>query len=963
MTDRLYIATEPLNQTDVVKSSRALGWFIATTNRPSPDQMGGMAVAPWFGSLLLAFLAFSTFGLPVLLGLSWLPSPAGSGSSVPQYPAALDVFSFVHVDWPWRVLEANQLRQGHLPTWNSYSSLGLPFAAQYQNQIFFPVEWIEIFGGQIVWNLLLIGKMVIAGLGTYLVLRRMIRNDLPALLGAALYMFSAYFLWLYPIAAFVNSAALLPWLFWGIFKLRDRNARMLPAVGITGLVIGLMALAGQPQIALLNVAGGVAYLVGGGLSSKVSRFKTASGLLVVSLTLGLGIAGIQLRVFEEAVGQGYTIHSAGAYADTGTSILNYTLPVWPFLMGQLMAPWNGSLFPGRLNWEAFPVVTGTSGLFLVILAFVGLASGMRRSHGVPRGDIWTMAVLLASILGVVMSGSLGFRALWSQPGLDRVNFPRYISPVLSFTLAALVAWGVASLGEMTRRRLGVVNLIVLLASVVALIIVVPQILNAPEEVDRAYLSASILLALAPFLIELVCINCVLLTLVRGKTTLIRAQLALFLCVTAELSFFVRYGLGIDDEGRRLLVFVLWAGSSLLVIAKREALLLLSLPAAEIAILSILALAPHRLAKAEDPFASPPAFVQFLNQRLGEGSKQGRILATRDVTIPNVLSAWGIAQLDSLNPVQVRSTAGYIFDRLASKPISYTVPNAWWGMSTAADSIFWTDYFTQRRYYNLVGVKFLVDTPGGWLTGHPQDGIRLAYKDGNVHIYEDTHALPRAIAVDADIIAGASKGGLEALPRRDDPLTYMQASTFPARSVSDPAYRPLFVAVDPTTGAAILVWQRPDGRQYREPDGADTELNYAILKGTPSGELASGLLLTDVPKYEALEISLYSNERVDLEARLDRPVVAILTDAYYPGWKAYVDGGEQPILHVDSIVRGVIVQAGVHQVSFRYEPDYFLPWLAVSTISAVVALGLILVPARRKRLDRRADVKNGPAAVS
>src|SRR5712691_8503327 len=66
--------------------------------------------------LVLSTAAVATFGLPVLLGLAWFPLPLGpftlsmaTRKGYREHPAGLlplDEFSSAHLDWPWRVTEA-----------------------------------------------------------------------------------------------------------------------------------------------------------------------------------------------------------------------------------------------------------------------------------------------------------------------------------------------------------------------------------------------------------------------------------------------------------------------------------------------------------------------------------------------------------------------------------------------------------------------------------------------------------------------------------------------------------------------------------------------------------------------------------------------------------------------------------------------------------------------------------------
>jgi uncharacterized membrane protein YfhO len=65
---------------------------------------------------------------------------------------------------------------------------------------------------------------------------------------------------------------------------------------------------------------------------------------------------------------------------------------------------------------------------------------------------------------------------------------------------------------------------------------------------------------------------------------------------------------------------------------------------------------------------------------------------------------------------------------------------------------------------------------------------------------------------------------------------------------------------------------------------------------------------------------------------------VLADAYYPGWKAYVNGKEQVIRRANLFFRAVVLPAGTHTVEFRYDPTSFKLGLAIS-IATIVAISL------------------------
>jgi hypothetical protein len=83
------------------------------------------------------------------------------------------------------------------------------------------------------------------------------------------------------------------------------------------------------------------------------------------------------------------------------------------------------------------------------------------------------------------------------------------------------------------------------------------------------------------------------------------------------------------------------------------------------------------------------------------------------------------------------------------------------------------------------------------------------------------------------------------------------------------------------------------------------------------------------------IVAYEPERVEIEAHLDSPGYLVLTDAYYPGWQAKVDGLPVPIERADLYFRAVRLDPGDHQVMFTYVPSSARTGLGVGLAAWVV----------------------------
>ena len=108
----------------------------------------------------------------------------------------------------------------------------------------------------------------------------------------------------------------------------------------------------------------------------------------------------------------------------------------------------------------------------------------------------------------------------------------------------------------------------------------------------------------------------------------------------------------------------------------------------------------------------------------------------------------------------------------------------------------------------------------------------------------------------------------------------------------------------------------------------------ILEKNPPWELAPG------GKSEA-KMSNYRENMVVIETQADKPKALFLSDTYYPGWKATLDGKPIDIYRADYIFRSVMVPSGKHTVIFNYDPETFKFGLALSGLSAALLLITIL----------------------
>jgi hypothetical protein len=209
-----------------------------------------------------------------------------------------------------------------------------------------------------------------------------------------------------------------------------------------------------------------------------------------------------------------------------------------------------------------------------------------------------------------------------------------------------------------------------------------------------------------------------------------------------------------------------------------------------------------------------------------------------------------------------------------------------------------------RALDLLSVKDLLVGPDQTLHG---PGLRVAYRGTDGVVYSNSRALPRVFVVSHQETIGAASAELDA--------------------VTAPGF-----------------------------DGRGTAVTSVSIPGLPQSSGASA------PAGSSAHFQHYGAERVVIDAAATAPSVLVLTDTFYPGWTATVDGRSVPIQEVDYLLRGVRIGPGRHTIVFEYKPESFeIGWI-VSVISLAVVLGLAAsaeVARRRRRAGRRPA--DGPPA--
>lgn len=116
-------------------------------------------------------------------------------------------------------------------------------------------------------------------------------------------------------------------------------------------------------------------------------------------------------------------------------------------------------------------------------------------------------------------------------------------------------------------------------------------------------------------------------------------------------------------------------------------------------------------------------------------------------------------------------------------------------------------------------------------------------------------------------------------------------------------------------------------------------------------LASNFPLKDKTVKEPLNFKIEKikdqNQQIAFKVKSNKKAVFVLTDTFYPGWQALVNGQKTTIFPVNLTSRGIIIDRGQSTVEFVYQPFYFRLGLLI-TIATYTILTLIFLYTRVSR---------------
>ena len=276
-------------------------------------------------------------------------------------------------------------------------------------------------------------------------------------------------------------------------------------------------------------------------------------------------------------------------------------------------------------------------------------------------------------------------------------------------------------------------------------------------------------------------------------------------------------------------------------------------------------------------------LEFLQQQ----KKPFRIeKESNDILPANMWSYYGLESASGYNPLYSLRYAEFIFI-LNSGQAVFDVSR--YGLITNFNSPLF-DFLNNKYLFALKRNEKGIPSEEGEISYLFKDSkFKLVYSDKSVAILENTLSFPRAFLVENKIIEKDKKKIAELLLSKETDLK------------------------------KTVILEEELEKQIESSNQQDSKKSLTNL----------------------IEFSKYSNEEEILLVSTDSDKILVVSETFYPGWKAFLDGKKTKIYRANYAFRAVFVPEGEHQLRFVYDPWSFKLGGGLSLLGTLVCVSLLL----------------------
>ena len=912
-----------------------------------------------------------------------------------------------------RVLIGQMLARGELPLWNPYVFSGMPLLASIQPGALYPPTWLfAVLSPPAAMNWMVITTYHIALIGTYLYCRRIGANRVGSIIAGLAFAFGGYMSAHLGHTNRVAAAAWLPWVLLAIEHLYLSLRWRWVAFG--AVFIALQLFAGEPQMTFYTVLVAGAY---GLFSltlreERELRHRFLFGAIAMSVC-GVLLSAIQLIPERELLQQGERADISYEYFSTFSFPPQHILQqIFPYFFGGGgMSPFK-IMYWGKWNTTEVAGYVGMLAMILGLIVLIGRRVERKRDH-----LVWFWAICAVVALALAFGSYLPFgihQFLHTVPVYNLFRASGRHLFEFDFALAVLAAlgatWVTRKDNPLARRvtliGIGVMAVIVAVTAICHRYLADWFVMDLPVSANAKSFTNPELFVPVTFFVSSAIVLCFY-VFRRGVIRHVAAALlvALTLLDVASFGFFYEWNIVPRDLPERQA-----DAPTVKFIKERESDFnsfrflshaawpydpnyeTLNFPNASIVrgLQSVNGYDPLFLNRygvfagkmgldgiVRDPAAFGPSDQSFnlLNTKY--------LLYERE----DLATAWQFVEHEGI--------------RFDQTPVDLRLaPGTWTRISTSGMATELAIISAMGRSNHLPNGAPVVS-----ITLHTRDGraIRhqmLAGRDSSEWAWDrpDVRATikhDRAPVIESFPASGFEghrylarypfeRGEVESIELKyeqpDADLTIMKASLFDAETGSS---RPLDVVYLPperwrklATFKDIEIYenQKVLPRAWFARRAAQM-LNEEVSRTIKSGRMKDGsafdpaetvlfgredygnreITLPEIgdPTNAEVRITRYEPHRIELQTRNSQPGFLVLSEIYYRGWEAWIDGRRAPVEKVNYALRGLAVPAGDHRVEFVFRAHSF------RNGAAYTLLGILLLLVGASNGTRRALTKVEP----
>ncbi len=856
---------------------------------------------------------------------------------------------------PQKFFIADIWQQHAIPLWNAFSGFGMPLLADPQTFVFSPIfSLFMFFPSMRTWNVLLVLELFLGAVFTYLLCREFSMPPIASLVGAVLFTFCPYID--SQLELLGNGNCLIPFVF--LFFLRVAKRRSLRSAILAGIAAAVELLSAHPEAAFVTIAFATLVMFSAAYCHDRAHFKPLFllSLLLLAGAVAFGLAAPVLIPFTE-----YFLHcDSYKFTDAPKSFslqgifLNFAYPFYQ----------RNNLFWGPLSWWG-------------IIAFFWLAKRSASGRFAPS----VLFCLIASICAITQLFPINL--LFRLPPFSLVLLHYYVLPHYVFFVSVASALGIAFLNEhligYRRRSMAIITVIGLVPLTLSLMV---STLAGTEQLDSSLANLSALLIEFPrfnqsraliIIFSSLAMLAVLILTLRTTRKFRQSTFILFLALgMADLIFISHSSLPITPafEYPPALPFDTKSADSRFIstgnhLFKPSSYLVYQLPMLQVAnplipkgfsefmtacgahisttdqffeptITRLLDLTGTRTIISQRPILDEDAIdIQSPgNQSSGQNDVEyGSLLSLKNIRLLRDTTSGALFCLMTAR-IDKSALPGFKVDLIAKdmngSRLLYTESQTV-SAEAGTDSITCSTLLPPGPGPYTISLK-VTSVPDS----QPVPPLKIPFGE----IRSDGSWL-LATSGDLSRFKKINNDRFRLLTNHNTILSYENKTAlkryFFGRKIAWFEQRPLILDYLKTHAKELVdivvmeQWEKKDFEKLLAKVAPNSFDSHLI-------ELdQSGVIEKRESAVNALGSEAAQPWNKSLRIQTRKPALLVVSDLYYPGWRALLDGSDWPIFRADYLFRAVLIPSGQHIVEFKYQPWSFAlgSTLFLITFSALV----------------------------